>query len=728
MSESTDVLTPGQIAVLAGVDSSTVSNWRRRHPDFPPPVGGSQRRPLFDRGAVVSWLSANGKSTEVAPRQAAPDPSYASSAASHLAVAGATVAWQIGLASEVPSSGPLSALVVPEGTMSPTDASNPRALSAYLRSLSRAEGLGPELREAMVDAADCVSQLDAGLAGALFELNTGAGKNASVATIPLALSTLDQTRDRVSDELGTHVGLAHFGNSILDPEDVASVVDIAAGRGDFLAIAARMYPHATLTAIEPDGQLASALRLRLALLGRHVEIFRIPVPRAALPAGQFDIVFCDPPLGSAELWAPEDLATLRFGPPPLNQQSLAWVEFAVPLISKRGTGLVITESEVLGEIRHGEDAVRRELIESSAVSAILALPRGLRSSSPAPLAMWILESPDDDRSPYVRRSVLMLNAGASARGDLVGDGFAKMYRQFTEREDEEYGVEYSPQESNERSDTVSRSDLAVPGVVIEPAFWIAPHRGTETWRSDPLDSYYMDLGTASDVLDSPLVVRRAVVRGRQLPRITTIGELVDAGLLSLLRGAATARKEDPRFWSENPRVVTSDVLFSARDYSLNGATFASGPDAVEADLPELGARDVVLGRANTGYLAVPFASDERWVLGKGMQALRVTDALDPRYIAESICSRWNDRHEALFDPTARSDIRRYEIALLPLDEQRRSMDHLYDLRQSRGRIKDIATWLEIADDELRDVLTSGDGVAAESTPLLRITRMKGGTK
>jgi len=80
------------------------------------------------------------------------------------------------------------------------------------------------------------------------------------------------------------------------------------------------------------------------------------------------------------------------------------------------------------------------------------------------------------------------------------------------------------------------------------------------------------------------------------------------------------------------------------------------------------------------------------------------------------------------DPAARSDIRRYEIALLPFDDQRRSMDHLYELRQARSRVRKIATWLEFAEDELRDVLTSGDGVAAESTPVLRISRMKRGTK
>jgi hypothetical protein len=54
------------IARLAGVGRAAVSNWRRRYPEFPPPVGGSPSSPTFDRGEVEAWLKATGKADQLA--------------------------------------------------------------------------------------------------------------------------------------------------------------------------------------------------------------------------------------------------------------------------------------------------------------------------------------------------------------------------------------------------------------------------------------------------------------------------------------------------------------------------------------------------------------------------------------------------------------------------------------------------------------------------------------
>lgn len=55
----------GDIARLAGVGRAAVSNWRRRHEDFPQPVGGTTSSPLFSLPEIAVWLRANGKSFEV---------------------------------------------------------------------------------------------------------------------------------------------------------------------------------------------------------------------------------------------------------------------------------------------------------------------------------------------------------------------------------------------------------------------------------------------------------------------------------------------------------------------------------------------------------------------------------------------------------------------------------------------------------------------------------------
>jgi SAM-dependent methyltransferase len=59
-------MTAAAIARLAGVGRAAVSNWRRRYPAFPKPVGGSSTSPTFDRAEVEKWLKASGKADQLA--------------------------------------------------------------------------------------------------------------------------------------------------------------------------------------------------------------------------------------------------------------------------------------------------------------------------------------------------------------------------------------------------------------------------------------------------------------------------------------------------------------------------------------------------------------------------------------------------------------------------------------------------------------------------------------
>ncbi|MFE4519417.1 N-6 DNA methylase, partial [Kitasatospora sp. NPDC056783] len=54
-------ITAAGIARLAGVGRAAVSNWRRRHADFPKPVGGTDTSPAFDLAEVERWLRGQGK-------------------------------------------------------------------------------------------------------------------------------------------------------------------------------------------------------------------------------------------------------------------------------------------------------------------------------------------------------------------------------------------------------------------------------------------------------------------------------------------------------------------------------------------------------------------------------------------------------------------------------------------------------------------------------------------
>lgn len=54
-------VTAAEVARLAGVGRAAVGNWRRRHNDFPQPVGGSDTSPTFRLAEVRSWLRGQGK-------------------------------------------------------------------------------------------------------------------------------------------------------------------------------------------------------------------------------------------------------------------------------------------------------------------------------------------------------------------------------------------------------------------------------------------------------------------------------------------------------------------------------------------------------------------------------------------------------------------------------------------------------------------------------------------
>ncbi|MEU0049256.1 N-6 DNA methylase [Streptomyces sp. NPDC006309] len=69
MHDNATEVTAAGIARLAGVGRAAVSNWRRRHPDFPKPVGGSETSPSFALAEVESWLRAQGKLAEVPLRE-----------------------------------------------------------------------------------------------------------------------------------------------------------------------------------------------------------------------------------------------------------------------------------------------------------------------------------------------------------------------------------------------------------------------------------------------------------------------------------------------------------------------------------------------------------------------------------------------------------------------------------------------------------------------------------
>src|SRR4051812_42983575 len=64
-SDTDDTLvSAAEVARLAGVTRAAVSNWRRRHADFPEPVGAG-RNAQFSLADITAWLQTQRKSSDV---------------------------------------------------------------------------------------------------------------------------------------------------------------------------------------------------------------------------------------------------------------------------------------------------------------------------------------------------------------------------------------------------------------------------------------------------------------------------------------------------------------------------------------------------------------------------------------------------------------------------------------------------------------------------------------
>ncbi|MFC7650241.1 helix-turn-helix transcriptional regulator [Streptosporangium lutulentum] len=57
-------VTAADTARLAGVGRAAVSNWRRRHDDFPQPVGGTATSPAFSLEEIQRWLRSHTEGKE----------------------------------------------------------------------------------------------------------------------------------------------------------------------------------------------------------------------------------------------------------------------------------------------------------------------------------------------------------------------------------------------------------------------------------------------------------------------------------------------------------------------------------------------------------------------------------------------------------------------------------------------------------------------------------------
>ncbi|MGQ4515208.1 N-6 DNA methylase [Streptomyces sp. DW26H14] len=720
MPENATEVTAAGIARLAGVGRAAVSNWRRRHADFPLPVGGTDTSPSFALADVERWLRAQGKLAEVPARERvwqelAGDPAGAAAALVRVGCVLVLVRerpeeWQkaaargdADLARALPSA--LERVLVPRlapgsGTARPAVPIPParelRSVASLLRGAAELAGelgateafeflLGRYLdanpRQYTLTPADTASLM------AALAVPPGGGAAAKGPTdrtpSPGSKGPTDRTpspgskgpTDRTPSpgSKGPTDRTPSSGSNgptdrtaSHDPNGGPTVYDPASGTGSLLCAVER--PSA-LHAQESAPELAALTALRLLLRTdpgtTRVEVAAGDTLRAdAFPRLAADAVLCHPPFNERN-WGHDELAydpRWEYGFPARTESELAWVQHALARLRPGGIAVLLMPPAAAS--RRSGRRVRADLLRRGALRAVVALPAGAAPPYGVPLHLWVLRRPGGPGDAGPSPELLLVDTARP--GDHPGG-----------RDDLDWAsvraTALGSWRAFERDGTlagrpgVSRSmpviDLLDDDVDLAPARHLPPLAapGGAAELDGLRDRLAETLRRTVELTPGP-AQDSAGAQGAPAPRTTTtVGELARTGALELRAGGAATGPGGPL------RVLTE------QDVLAGGAPSGALPEGPGEEPVLVRAGDVVVPVLGGGSVTrVVDAAAEGAALGRNLQLLRPDrGALDPWFLAGFLRGTANNRRASSYASTAtRLDVRRLQLPRLPLKDQR----------------------------------------------------------
>ncbi|MGW4364335.1 HsdM family class I SAM-dependent methyltransferase [Nocardia takedensis] len=352
------MVSASEISRLAGVTRATVSNWRRRHDDFPVPVGGTENRPLFALDTVRDWLTGHGLDITRAP------------AADLRTLLRARV-------KPVDVVGLMSTLSVVDGRWKIAGRPYEEATDALLAALDRVTA-----DHGVRATTDILAErgLEDTAASGVY------GTPEAVAALMAALLCVDEAPKEVLDPAcggGTLLSAAHeCGASELYGQDVRDV-QVARAR---LTVAAQ-------TGVVPRIRLGDSLSAD-AFAGREVAA-----------------VLCNPPYGQRD-WGSAELAfdpRWEFGLPPRGESELAWVQHAVAHLRPGGTAVLLLPPAVAS--RGSGRRIRANLVRTGTLRAVIGLAPGAAQPWHIGLHIWMLRRSDGGQPS---ESLLFIDADSAS--------------------------------------------------------------------------------------------------------------------------------------------------------------------------------------------------------------------------------------------------------------------------------------------------------------------------
>ncbi|RBM18663.1 N-6 DNA methylase [Prauserella sp. PE36] len=606
-------MSAADIARLAGVGRAAVSNWRRRHADFPNAVAGTEASPRFDATEVRDWLRNQGKLDQIDPLEEL---------------------WSV-----LDSAG--------------ADAD---VLARWVRYLDGgdAQGVSPEHRRRLDELAD---PAPAELAERLCERFLSSGNRASHYTPPELAKLMVQ--------------FAQPSGTVFDP---------ACGSGALLLAAAERSTALVGQELEPS--IAALARARLARLPAEVRIEVGDALRAdAFPGLRAESVLCNPPFGYRD-WGYEKLgmdARWEYGVPVKAEPELAWVQHCLAHTKTGGTVVALLPAGVAS--RKSGRAIRQALVRRSAVRAIVALPPGLLLSTGIPLQLWVLRNP-----AQAGADPILLVDGSSLRPERRGQvdwpamtsAVLTPWRQFSEAG--------TVEEIEGRQRVIEPIELLDDEVDLSPGRYLP--LSTPTVDVEALRNAGARLAEQLTTLarDIPRVAARP---DRRSVAMTTVSELSRAGVLTIRQQHIGKMEitDDPK--AEGPLVMTGRDVATGKGPS---SRLVAEP-MVAAPTLEPGDIIVPVVSLGGGRSAAVVVEQSGLVLGPGAQLVRVDPhRLDPHFLAGYLRAGRSARASTQTASGAhRFDVRRVEIPVLDLQEQRELGERFRRMLELDVSLRDVAS-------------------------------------
>ncbi|GAB1512053.1 N-6 DNA methylase [Actinophytocola sp. KF-1] len=518
------------VAKLAGVTRPAVSNWRRRHDDFPAPVRETGAVSLFSLPEIRAWLAEHGKGL-------APPSARAEVAAALNRVRGAvTVTSVVEMCLKV-----LAVLVTDENS----------ADHDFRTLVGRGEELvGDDLSRGWLADPDDVANATPMLAS----LPRLVSEHGAVAVCEALLAeAADQ--ERRAPWLLTAPGLVDLVLALAEPHLRGTVYDPACGLGTLLMAAhERAGDRVELVGDNENRRAHMVATLRALIHG-------VPVT-----------------LHGADGWAHRRTADVVLAAAPATHDTgAAMVWWTARSLNPGGHGFTVSPRPVL--VRGGEDRrIRAELVRDGMVEAVVELPPGLYDGTTARSALWLLRPRGGARS-----DVLLVDAsGASvrreARPELDKHDIAAVVA--TVRTWRAHG---KPEPTGFPAVVVARSRLMTGECRMDVASWTEPDDAADV--VERFGAALSRISRKADELAAATLPPELVVA--DVDR-RPVHELVRAGDAELLRGV---RLPPARIGRGGTPVVSEDDLQD--DWTARVTVTADVP-ASRRDLPLTRRGDVLI--------------------------------------------------------------------------------------------------------------------------------------